>query len=171
MNRLILAVFAIPVLAGCVAFDPGGQTRRSLTQSKIYEWREDGGFWVEGNGPQTERFTMIEGELAFLYNEDGTPAKDENGEHKVDWANSHIAYYLHADPSADAAASTMNQALAASTQQITALSTMVGDLTKAVVPLLQTRAQNQGGDSKNALLELLADPEIRALIKELAGGP
>lgn len=168
MNRLIVAVVAIPVLAGCAAFDPGGQTRRSLTQSKIYEWRKDGGFWVEGNGPQTERFTMMEGYLVFERDENEEIVYDDYGEPKIDWEKSYIAYYLHADPSADAAASTMNQALAASTQQITALSNMVGDLTKAV---LEARAQNQGRDSKNILIELLGDPEIRALIKVLVAGP
>ena len=98
----------IVALTGCHT-DLGGQVRRSLSQSKIYEWRPDGSFRMEANGPQTEGFIMAQGKLKMI--------TDENGVEVVDWPNSEVEKYLRADPSGDAASNAMTHALQASTQQ------------------------------------------------------
>lgn len=113
-TRTMMATLLCGSCIGCVAGQPGGQVRRGLSQRKTYEWTEDGNFRVEGEGPQTERFTMMQGDMVMTVDADGNPV--------VDWENSTVAYYLSADPSADAAASTMGQALMASTAQVQAMS-------------------------------------------------
>lgn len=123
----VLAMFSGCLAGGCAMFDPGGSVRRGLEQAKIYEWREDGSFWVEGVGTQAERFTMIEGVLVMKGGEDGPV---------VDLEKSIITHYLTADPSAKVAGTAMGQALAASTEQIKASSQLIGDLVSTIVPLI-----------------------------------
>lgn len=123
-----LATFGGGLGTGCAMFDPGGQVRRGLEQAKIYEWRGDGSFWVEGKGTQTERFTMIQGSIKMKEGAEGEPT--------IDWENSGIEYYLSADPSADVAGTAMGLALAASTEQVKVLSKTVDGLISAVIPLI-----------------------------------
>lgn len=131
MKRTILVTVLALVASGCVALDPGGQVRKGLSQSKVYEWRNDGNFWAEGLGPQTERFTMAQGVIVMTVDEDGEPV--------IDFEKSRLEYYLRADPSADAAASAMTQALEASTQQMGAFTELLGTVIQAAMPLLAAR--------------------------------
>jgi len=136
---LHVALFTvIYVLPGCVAFDPGGQVGRGLGQSKTYEWSENGRFRVDGNGPQTERFTMAEGDIVMSFDDDGNEV--------VDWSKSKIKYYLRADPKADDAANAMNAALLASTAQIDRMSQSFDNLLSTLLPMLANRS---GGSSNN----------------------
>lgn len=124
----LLTIFGGCLNGGCAILDPGGQVRRGLTQSKLYEWGEEGNFWVQGNGPQTERFTMAQGRIVMKEDPEGDPV--------VDWEKSAIEYFLTADPSADAAGTAMGQALTASTKQIEMLTGTVNKLLEAAIPLL-----------------------------------
>ncbi len=133
MKRTILVAVLALLASGCVAFDPGGQVRKGLTQSKVYEWRDDGNFWAEGRGPQTERFTMAQGVIVMTVDDDGEPV--------IDFERSRLEYYLRADPSADAASSALAQALQASTQQMAAFTELMGTAIQAVMPLLAARQQ------------------------------
>jgi hypothetical protein len=123
MIRMV-PVLLLLVLSSCLAFDPGGQVRRGLGQKKIYEWKADGGVWVEGEGPQTESFTMMEGSIVI----------GDDGE--VDWEQSRVTHYLRSDPSGRAAQGAMVAAFAASTEQTKAFSATVEKLVETIVPLL-----------------------------------
>jgi hypothetical protein len=154
--------------SGCAAFDPGGQVRRSLTQSKIYEWREDGSFWVEGNGTQTERFIMAQGDVKIITNDEGDEV--------IDWENSHIAYYLEADPSADAASAAMAQALQASTQQVQYLSQTFDNMIDLLGTLMGARLGPQvSGDGTQPGLgdevRSLIEAEVRRLLENPPTAP
>ena len=144
-----LAVWCLAVLPGCAAFDPGGQVSRGLGQSKSYEWSDTGQFKVTGNGPQTERFTMAQGDLVMKVDKDGNEV--------IDWDKSKLAYYLRADPKADDAANAMNAALIASTAQVDRLSRSFDNLLASVLPLLARPTAPTGGTSGNTdLSESLA---------------
>ena len=134
-DRIVMAVltsllsgFGGCLGTGCAMFDPGGQVRRGLEQRKLYEWRDDGSFWVEGVGTQTERFTMIQGQIKMQTGPEGEPV--------IDWENSLIEYYLAADPQADVAGNAMAQALTASTTQAEVFGKIIGDLMAIIAPLL-----------------------------------
>ncbi|HEB79106.1 MAG TPA: hypothetical protein ENI79_01350 [Rhodospirillales bacterium] len=116
---ILAAGAAVVAVAGC---SPGLWTRQALSQTKIYEWRDDGGFWVEGKGPQEEIFTMMQGVIAF--NPDGT----------VNLENSHVEYYLHAEPSADAAVDANATNAAAYTAMTAELVGLIRDLVPTIQP-------------------------------------
>lgn len=122
---LVMFTAAVLSLTGCLS--PGKETREALSQTKTYEWAEGGRFRVDAVGPQTERFLMLEGEIVM--NEDGTP----------NWAESKIAYYLSAEPSADAAAGAFGQALIAAVRQSEMMAKSFGELTTLVSTLIPTR--------------------------------
>lgn len=125
--RLMLTGWLM-TLAGCGMMFPGLQVKDALSQRKIYEWREDGGFWVEGTGTQTERFTMMQGVIVMK--------TDGDGNEVVDLEKSQIEYYLKADPSADSAASALGAALQASTDQMRAMGETLNKIVDSVMPLL-----------------------------------
>lgn len=112
------------LICGCLAGDPGGQTRKALSQLKDYEWGEGGRFRVHAVGPQTERFLMLEGEIVMK--DDGTP----------DFSKSTIAYYLSAEPAADQAAGAFAAAIAGSVKQMETMSEAFGKLTDLVATLM-----------------------------------
>lgn len=124
----LLAAFVGCLPTGCAMFTPGASVRRGLEQSKLYEWRADGGFWVEGKGTQTEAFTMVQGDIKMKEGEDGKPV--------IDWDGSTVAYYLSADPNADVAGTAMGQAFAASTAQMGMLNQTIDTLLSIVGPLI-----------------------------------
>lgn len=131
--RLLFAVVAIvfgaaalAVLPGCVALDPGGQVARGVGQAKTYGWDELGNFTVTGQGAQTERFTMAQGDIVMMAGPDGLPV--------IDYEKSRLEYFLTADPSAESAASVMGPAFEASTAQVRVLA---GELGRIVDVLIQ----------------------------------
>ena len=106
--KLMIGFLALVSGTGCLLGDPGGQTRKALTQSKIYEVRADGSVWIEAVGTQTERFEVAGGDIVFL------PEPDDSGRRVIDFSKSHIKYYVWADPSAKDASATAMSAWAAS---------------------------------------------------------
>ena len=85
------------------------------------EWKEDGSFWTEGRGTQTEAFTMAEGVIVF--NDDGS----------INFAESQITHYLKVDPRADVAGTALDAGFAASTAQMQAVTQLIS----ALVPMLR----------------------------------
>jgi hypothetical protein len=139
MNQL-LRTYVLPALmpllaglgacpsSGCALWTPGASVQRGIGQSKLYEWRADGGFWVEGKGTQEEQFTMAQGILKMK--------EGENGEPTIDWENSVVEYYLTARPSAKVAGNAMEQAFQAGTAQAGIFAGAIGELVSAIVPLI-----------------------------------
>lgn len=120
----LLAGFGGCLSTGCALLMPGESVRRGMEQSKIYEWRTDGGFWVEAKGTHTESFMMLEGELVMKEGDDGKPV--------VDFERSRVTHYLAADPNVDVAGTAMGQAFEASTAQMK----MFSDLVAGLMPLI-----------------------------------
>ena len=155
------ALIATLMGAGCPLNDPGGAVRRGLGQSKVYEWGETGKFRVEGNGPQTERFTMAEGHIVMTLDEDGNDVPD--------WEKSYIQYYLRADPKADDAANAMTAALQASIEQSKNATAIITGLIQALPGLIgavrppPAAATPDGGDTASLrdMLRGMLEDELR----------
>jgi len=130
---MMVAVWVGGCLAGCAWSDPGGQVARGLGQEKTYAWSENGNFSVQGKGPQTERFTMAEGNIVMKFDDDGNEV--------VDWGKSAIQYYLRADPNADVAGGAMAQGFEASTRQAEALGKVFSQAIGAAVQIAGMRMQ------------------------------
>lgn len=74
-KRAVVVIGAVALLAWGVCGSMGCTGLNALFghhQSKIYEWRENGSFWVEAKGSQTEAFEM--NQTTTTYNKDGTVA-------------------------------------------------------------------------------------------------
>jgi len=136
MGLLCGMIMCVPA---CVWGDPGGQVGRGLGQEKTYAWSETGAFSVAGKGPQTERFTMAEGDIVM--------AKDDDGNDVIDWDKSRVRYYLRADPSADAARDSMATALEMSTRQAEMIQRSFDNLIGSVLPLIVSRSSPPPNDT------------------------
>ena len=119
----LVTMLAVLLLVGCIS--PGKETKEALTDSQKFGWDDQGRFTADALGTHAHRFTMAQGVLVF------------DAEGKLDLVNSQVEYYLEADPSAQAAATTagtMAQVLAMQTQQVTALVENMTSIVAAVVP-------------------------------------
>ena len=124
MKRTLMSI-VIVLAAGCI---PGEQVRRGLGQYKEYGWDDSGTFSVLGEGAQTERFRMAQGQIKMMAGPDGKPT--------IDWEHSVIEYYLEADPSAEDAGSALVRAAQESTNQVEILAQTIREMFAALLPLL-----------------------------------
>lgn len=156
MRTTALSMALAILCVGCI--NPGRATAEALGQKKEYKWDANENFSVIGEGSQTEAFTMMQGNLAFVRDED-------TGELVFDIENSQVHYYLQANPSANAAASSFGLALQASVEQSKAFSETFTATIGMLVPLITAGmaapraadAPDPGGGAQEEMLRRLID--------------
>ena len=143
MKWIVSALFCLlfsclPLSVGCLMMDPGGQTKKALTQQNIFGWGADGEFSANTLGTHEAGFAMYEGYLVFVVNADGTLMVDEAGNPVIDPLKSNITAALIVSPKADVAGAALVAMAQASIEQAEIFKSGFIDLVDRITPLIGT---------------------------------